>query len=453
MNFGRGEAVVGGMQVTWSWSALEWAPEDLCAWDRVAGATGPVPVALDARHVLALLAASERQVAAVRWWVGEELVGVAVVEDTVAESRALDRHVEARSPLFRAASRWVHGRSGLLRFRVRVVGNVLGSGEAAYRFVAGVAPEEAARAVDRAVRRGPSGPGGRRPAVVLVKDFRVADDAGQVGGGVSWRPGWFDLEFDPVMQVPVGRDWMEFSDYLGALRTKARTKVNRIAVCSEGCAFEELGLEEVRARAVALHALYLEVYGGAAFRLGGLHAEDLVRMKEQWGEAFRVVSIQHEGEEVGFFCGFRGEDCIEAFMVGFHPGFHRELALYQRMLIEFIRWGVETGRPVVNLGRTALDIKSSVGALPVRMAMAVRFRNPVLHLAARIAARLSRPKMPELKQAWRAEALADFGATPVPTKTAEIRTRPSRLRRPCRRTPGPIVRFVQTRTCRTATSA
>jgi len=347
----------------------------------------------------------------------------------------------------------VHGRSGLLRFRVRVVGNVLGSGEAAYRFVAGVAPDEAARAVDRAVRRGPSGPGGRRPAVVLVKDFRVADAAGPVGGGASWRPGWFDLEFDPVMQVPIGKDWMEFADYLGALRTKARTKVNRIAVCSEECVFEELGLAEVQNRAVALHALYLEVYGGAAFRLGGLHAEDLVRMKERWGEAFRVVSIRHEGEEVGFFCGFRGEDCIEAFMVGFHPGFHRELALYQRMLIEFIRWGVETGRPVVNLGRTALDIKSSVGALPVRMAMAVRFRNPLLHFAARLAACLSQPKRPELKQAWRAEALETWNTSAPPPRAADLKTRPSRLRRPCRRPRGPIVRLARLRTSRTATSA
>jgi hypothetical protein len=438
------------MKATWTWSDAGWTAVDGEAWNRVAGSSGPVPVALDARHVEAMLGARERHVAAVRWWEGDRLVGIAIVEDTVAESRALERHVEARSPLFRAMSRVVHGRDGVLKFPVRVVGHVLGSGDAAYRFVPEISAEAAAEAVDRAVRRGPAGPSGRRPGVVLVKDFPVAAEAGAVGGSAVWRRGWFGLEFDPVMRVPVGAEWSGFSDYLGALKTKARTKVNRIAVCSEGCEFLELSLDEVQERAEALHSLYLEVYSGAAFRLGGLHAEDLVRMKAAWGEQFRVISIRHDGEEVGFLCGFLGEEGIEAFMVGFRPGFQRELALYQRMLIEFIRWGVESGSPWVNLGRTALDIKSSVGALPFRMAMAVRFRNPLLHALARWAARLSRPRPVELKQAWRSEVLASvLGQAP---ETGGLRTRPCRLRRPCPHR-GLNAHRVRLRTCRTATSA
>ena len=94
---------------------------------------------------------------------------------------------------------------------------------------------------------------------------------------------------------------------------------------------------------------------------------------------------------------------VEAFFVGFDGGRNKSHAMYQRMLVEFIQWGIREGCSVVNLGRTALDIKASLGAEPHRLVLHERMRNPLLHALARWAARASAPKQNVLKRAWKEE--------------------------------------------------
>ena len=92
---------------------------------------------------------------------------------------------------------------------------------------------------------------------------------------------------------------------------------------------------------------------------------------------------------------------VEAYFVGFEGNHNKSHALYQRMLLEFIQWGLREGCGGVNLGRTALDIKASLGAEPQRLVLHERVKNPIVHRLARWAARASAPKQPPLKRAWK----------------------------------------------------
>jgi hypothetical protein len=81
-------------------------------------------------------------------------------------------------------------------------------------------------------------------------------------------------------------------------------------------------------------------------------------------------------------------------------------AIYQRMLVEFIRMGIQCDCGRINMGRTALDIKSSVGALPQRLQCDVRFRNPLFHAMVSRYTRGFDPAELVLKKAWKADAYA-----------------------------------------------
>ena len=76
------------------------------------------------------------------------------------------------------------------------------------------------------------------------------------------------------------------------------------------------------------------------------------------------------------------------------------------MLVEFIRWGIEEGCATVNLGRTALDIKASLGAEPKRLVLSVKMQSPVIHTLARWVGKTSTPKQVALKRAWKEESKA-----------------------------------------------
>ena len=382
-------------------SKAEWL-----AWDAFLSWSGETSIHLSSRAVRASLESPSRAVRVARWTDEEgELKGIALCEDSQAISQGVDDFLEG-TVWFRRAKNWLHRRGGF-RFAVRVIGTPLASGPHGYRFAEDVDEWSCLRHV-LSLPGIPSNehPAPKAPSTWVVKD-RVCThpwgDGFRLAGRSQWRREWVDLEFDPVMRVSLeGRG--SWDAYLAAMRTKARTKVKRILTLSDPLAFTSLSADEIRAQLPELHRLYMNVYGRAAFRLGCLQPEDLVLLKEEMGEAFQVWTAQIEGQTVGFHCGMTDGNEVEAYFVGFEVTYNKSHALYQRMLVEFIQWGIASGCRSVNLGRTALDIKASLGAEPQRLVLHERSSNPVRHGLARWAARASAPKQHVLKRAWKEEA-------------------------------------------------
>ena len=133
---------------------------------------------------------------------------------------------------------------------------------------------------------------------------------------------------------------------------------------------------------------------------------DIARLKRELGDDFRLIAYHCDGRLVGFQCGIcePGTGTIEAYFVGFEPSCNKELGLYQRMLVEFVRWGLERGARRVIMGRTALEIKSGMGALPVQLTLAFRFRHPALRALMLIGSGLFVPKSFVPRRAWRNDA-------------------------------------------------
>ncbi|MEC7951401.1 MAG: GNAT family N-acetyltransferase [Bacteroidota bacterium] len=382
--------------------ASEFTEDQWRAWDEFLSCFEDSSIHLSAGVIRAGLKSPARQVMAAMWTDSSaQIQGVAVMEDSEAISQGVDDFLEGTRG-FKWAKNWLH-REGGFRFGVRVIGTPLASGPHGYRFAEGIDAHTCLLAL---LAQPAMGGKASVPGTWVVKDAPSAQpwaNGHRHAGKSSWRAGWVDLEFDPVMRVSLeGR--ASWDDYLADMRTKARTKVKRILKLSESLTFTALGLEDIRAQADDLHMLYLKVYGRSAFRLGCLHPEDLVTLKEELGEGFQVWTSELEGEVIGFHCGMCNGQEVEAFFVGFEGSHNKSHALYQRMLVEFIRWGIQEGCAVVNLGRTALDIKASLGAEPQRLVLHQRMRNPLIHGMARWAARASAPKQGALKRAWREEA-------------------------------------------------
>ena len=55
---------------------------------------------------------------------------------------------------------------------------------------------------------------------------------------------------------------------------------------------------------------------------------------------------------------------LDAHFVGINYEYNREYAVYQRMLYDYIQIAIENRLQQINFGRTASEIKSSVGAEP-----------------------------------------------------------------------------------------
>jgi hypothetical protein len=402
------------LSCVWFDSIETWSDTHWMAWDGIVASSSYPSFHLDSRSLRSLFDSKNRNVWAVVWHEGSSddpgnWRGVTLVEDTHAESHRLEQHLESRSWWFSVLSKRLHGASGAFRFPVRVVGSVLGSGGHAYRFSptvpAGVRRELVSTEMVKSLR---ATPGEIQPKVVLVKDFPAATKTPRKRRGFKpkpWSSGWVDLEFDPVMRLVLNPEWKHMDDYLEELKTKARTKVKRILKCSEGCRLELLDYASMQANIELLHSLYLQVYAEASFRLGALSPEDLLAAKRHWGDDFKVQVVWHDDQLVAFQCGYLTSKTVEAFFVGFNRELNKDLSLYQRMLIEFIQWGIEAQKEEVAMGRTALDIKSSVGATPERWLCSVQFQNQILQWGTALASRQTAPSSVSLKQPWKSTAI------------------------------------------------
>ncbi len=395
-------ALSDGVDAHWSWGEPAIESIDWDAWDALLHSSGSASVFLESRMVQALLAAPDRYIAALQWFEADRLVGLACVEDTCAESINLDGHLQSERPWFGWVSRRLHGKDGRFQFGVRVVGTVLGSGEHGQCWSKEIAETRAHALLSQAVFQPLKVNGQQVPRVVMVKDHPLLDQAPRR----VLHPGWIPLEFDPEMIFHVNPDWKDFDDYMADLKTKSRTKIKRILTLSEGFVLREWTLDDLQERAEELIALYRRVYERSGFRLGSLHAAELVTSKERWGEDFVVTGYELDGELRGFQCAYVGREETEAFFVGFDPELLKSHAIYQRMLVEFICLGVRRKSTRVNMGRTALEIKSSVGALPRRLQCEVRFRNPLFHAVVSRYARGYTPVAAKLRQPWKADAKA-----------------------------------------------
>ena len=375
--------------------AAEWQ-----AWERLLAAEPSVH--LSAPVVRAALESPQRQVRAAMWRDAQgEVQGLAISEDSEAISQGIDDFLDGNA-LFRRAKAWLH-RKGALTFSVRVIGTPLASGPHACRFADGV---DGLACLDELMAL-PGVGVGKAPRTCIVKDQPVSQawaDGTQLAGQSRWRPGWVDLEFDPVMCVDLSQH-NSWEGYTAGMRTKARTKVKRIMKLSDPLTFEALDLQGIDTHRDRLHELYMNVYGRAAFRLGCLQPEDMACLKREMGDRFQVWVSKLDGQIIGFHCGLTDGREVEAFFVGFEGSHNKSHALYQRMLVEFIQWGLALGCSSVNLGRTALDIKASLGAEPKRLVLHERMANPVMHALSRWAAGASAPKQPALKRAWKHESV------------------------------------------------
>lgn len=372
-----------------AWSDAKWA-----AWDELL--SHDPSAHLDSRTIKAALNVPARKMYAVRW-VDDTgaLQGIAQVEDTHAMSGIQGQFLNADKPIFNVAQRYLY-RDGVFQFPVRVMGSVLASGDHAYRFAPEVTKASKMAAIHEALKLTING---KPPRTTLVKDH-YEEWGEKIAGKSTWDKKFVDLEFDPVMEIDIDEHIIDFKAYRSALRKKPRTKIRRILKCSEELELRYLNLSEVEAHISRLHELYKMVYDRAAFTLGSLQPEDIVELKRAWGEDFPVVVYELEDDIVGFQCGIVSEHTTEAFFVGFVLEENKTHAVYQRMLLEFIQQALKKGSRKISLGRTALDMKSSLGACPKRLICHMRVERHMVHKMLRVVVRASSPKLPELKRAW-----------------------------------------------------
>ncbi len=192
--------------------------------------------------------------------------------------------------------------------------------------------------------------------------------------------GYSAFPFQPNMILPLRPEWLTFDDYLEAMVSKYRVRARRAFKKGKGLVMKEMDEDTLARYQEEVFRLYNEIAGRADFNMLTLPKGYFLALKQAMPRRFRVFGYYHKEELVGFCSTLSNGPEMEAHFIGFRPEANREHQLYLNMLYDMVRIGIEEEKKEkIVFSRTAMEIKSSVGAEPLKMYVALRHLNPALN--------------------------------------------------------------------------
>ena len=182
---------------------------------------------------------------------------------------------------------------------------------------------------------------------------------------------------EPNMQLQLHNDWQNFEDYLASMKTKFRVKARKAFKQSAVIRIEEVTLQNIDKKLPKMTALYEKVASNANFNLGSFNLETYKDLKEKFGDDYILKTYWLDDKIVGFISGVINQKSLDAHFVGIDYNLNRAYAIYQRMLYDYIEIAINKKLKTVNFGRTASEIKSSVGAEPQGLTMYLRHKKSI----------------------------------------------------------------------------
>ena len=210
-------------------------------------------------------------------------------------------------------------------------------------------------------------------SVILVKDYYASHK--QKPEVLLTKKRYHAFAVEPEMIVRINPDWNNFSDYVSAMSKKYRNRTKSVMKNSAELVEHHLDEESLRSVINDIYPLYLKMHQKARFRLAALTPHYFVEMKRLFPAHFGVKMYTLHGKPVGFRSFFLNGNQLEAHFIGVDYQINKELDIYNRILYDFVDDSIKTGREELLLGRTAAEIKSTIGAVPYDLNCYIRHRN------------------------------------------------------------------------------
>lgn len=213
---------------------------------------------------------------------------------------------------------------------------------------------------------------------IMFKDFFVEDSIHLESASFK-KQGFSLLSVQPNMIMEIPKDWFSAKDYVNSFNKKYKDRYNRARRKLNGIKPVEMLEEDIENYSKTLHNLYLNVSNNAKFNTFVLPQNHFVSLKVHLKEAFKVFGYFLNGELIGFYSLILNGRHLETYFLGYDTKHQYPNQLYLNMLYDMAKFGIENNFKTIIYARTAMEIKSSVGALPISMLVYVKHTNNALN--------------------------------------------------------------------------
>lgn len=218
---------------------------------------------------------------------------------------------------------------------------------------------------------------GQKPHLTIFKDYSETEIK------------YFDiLEFDsfyrfstqPNMIFDIRDSWHIFDNYLTDINKKYRDQYKRASKKVSTITKQKMSLEDIHNHRERIHDLYMNVAQKAAFNTFYLGEKHFEIFKKNLKDKFLFYGYFDNNKLIGFNTLIKNGSDIDTYFLGYDDNCQKEKMLYLNMLYDMISYSINKKYSRIIFARTALEIKSSVGAKAVNMYGLIKHNNIFLNL-------------------------------------------------------------------------
>ena len=309
---------------------------------------------------------------------GEEPLGVVytqIVYFNGAESIRYHRQMESPRCFFQTFGQNLKGLvARQVGFNTLVCGNLMLSGEHGFAFTDPTLNTPfVVESVLHAIRAHLDN-AGTTISVTLLKDFHKQPE--RLRSGLQ-KKGYHDFHILPSMVMPLDPTWKTYPDYIQALSSKYRVRANKAKKLLDATVERRiLSVDEIRTAKDKIFDLYQQVVDDSGFNVITIHPEYFPALAEGLGDRIRITGYYLESELIGFMSAIvNGNGELEAHFLGYDNNHNPPYKLYFNMLLDLVAEGIRTRSNTIIFSRTAEEIKSSVGAIPIELLCFIKHRS------------------------------------------------------------------------------
>lgn len=249
---------------------------------------------------------------------------------------------------------------------VLFIGNNMLTGQNAFRFDSKINSESQSDALLSALEdlKSQFKKNGKPIHIISFKDFEKESSEKLATNGMG---SYFQFSAQPNMVFDIRETWKTEQDYLQALNKKYRDQYKRARKKLVGIDKKKLSLEDIILHEDTLYNLYAHVAKNAPFNTFFLAKNHFRVLKEQLGADFLFYGYFLEEKLIGFSTLIKNGTVMDTYFLGYDHEIQKEKMLYLNMLYDMVAYSINKGFKEIIFARTALEIKSSIGAKAVDM--------------------------------------------------------------------------------------
>jgi len=213
--------------------------------------------------------------------------------------------------------------------------------------------------------------------LLSIKDFSKEELPDFKAAGYN---SYFKFSTQPNMLFDIRPHWLTIEDYLADLSTKYRTQYNRARKKAEGIDKRKLSVVEIKTLGSRIHDLYLTVAGNASFNTFHLPQDHFEVFKNRLGEDFLFYGYFLNGELIGFNTLIKNGADMDTYFLGYDATVQKDRMLYLNMLYDMVAYAIKKQFRHIIFARSAMEIKSSVGARAEEVFGMIKHTNPIINL-------------------------------------------------------------------------